>query len=107
MSELIQVVKVVEAVQRIPPDVKVTFFSRYDLWMYTAVLDDKLCDDCLEHEKTPRYFGTELRTKFPYLEIVDANTILAKVHPHCRYTLTRIIEWTADDLKWFIGYAGD
>lgn len=88
--------------KRVPPDSKRTFFSKYDLWIYNAVLDNKLCDLCLSYEKTPRYFGNELITKFPYLVIVDENTINANVHPHCRCTLTRKTEWTVDDVKWFV-----
>lgn len=74
--------------------------------MYNAVLDDRLCDDCLEYEKQPRWFGNQLRTEFPYHEILDENRIKAKVHPNCRCTLTRVVDWTLDDIKWFIEYAG-
>jgi len=92
--------------QRISPDAKGPFFGKYDLWMYNAVLDDRLCDDCLGYEKTPRYFGAELIGKFPYLQIVNDNKILAKVHPHCRCTLNRVTVWSPDDIKWFIVYGG-
>jgi len=92
--------------RRVPPDLKGPFFGKYDLWMYNAVLDDRLCDQCLGYEKTPRYFGAELIGKFPYSEIKDNNTILAKVHPNCRCTLNRITDWTMDDIKWFIAYGG-
>ena len=102
---LIQIVKAVDSVKRKPQEYKhFTFFSAYDLWEYTAVLDDRLCEKCLGYEATPRYLGSELRMLFPYLEIVDENTINVNVHPNCRCTLTRITEWTPDILKWFIEY---
>ena len=90
----------------IPPDLKIPFFGKYDIWMYDAVLDSKLCDLCLEFEKTPRYLGNELRSNFPYLEVVDANTIKANVHPNFRCVLHRIVDWSLDDLKWFVSYIG-
>jgi hypothetical protein len=36
------------------------------------------------------FTGLELRAAFPWLEIVDANTIWARVHPNCRCKLWRI-----------------
>jgi len=103
LTEVVQAVMAVqEAQKRIPPDIKKTFFSRFDVWIYHAVLDNKLCDQCLAFEKQPRYFGSEIRSLFPYLEIQDENTIKANVHPHCRCFLTRLTEWNLDDIKWFI-----
>jgi len=108
LTEVVQAVRAVqEAKKRIPPDIKKTFFSRFDVWIYNAVLDNKLCLKCLEFEKTPRYFGDQLRVLFPYLEIVDENTIKANVHPRCRCFLTRLTEWTLDDIKWFILFRKD
>jgi len=91
-----------DATQRKPPNSTVTFFGRYDLWMYHAVLDDKLCDLCLAHEKHPRYLGWHLRLFFPYLKYVNDNKLMANVHPHCRCYLTRVTDWTLDDIKWFV-----
>jgi len=101
--DIVRAVTVVqEAIKRKPLGLDISFFSQYDLWIYHAVLDDRLCLTCLDNEKTPRIFGNELRAKFPYLEIIDENTINAKVHPNCRCLLTRITEWDIDTLKWFI-----
>ena len=114
-SQALEVIEVVKATQRVPPEIPtgVTFFSRYDLWMYDATLDSKLCLDCLENESTPRYFGNELRPKFPHLRVLDTDTIGGPepngnglVHPNCRCRLRRIKKWDADTLRWFIEYAG-
>ena len=116
-SEYMAVVAAVLAFQEkkwIPPDVKIPVFGKYDLWMYDAVLDNKLCLDCLEHEKQPRFLGSELRTKFPYMVVLDENTIGGPepngdglVHPNCRCRLHRVTHWTSDDIKWFVAYIGD
>ena len=102
-----------EAKKRIPPDLKGPFFGEYDLWMYDAVLDNKLCLDCLENEANPRFLGGELRTKFPYMVVLDENTIGGPepngdglVHPNCRCRLRRVTKWSLDDIKWFIDYVG-
>ena len=96
---LAQVVEVVEAVQAIEEakqhiplvyrDV-VTFFGKHDVWMYHAILDYKLCDQCLSFAQQLHYPGDHLRRSFPYLEIVGTDKILANVHPNCRCYLTRI-----------------
>ena len=111
MSQIVTIIQVVKATQRIPVDSRCTFFSRYDLWMHDAVLDNKLCERCLDYETTPRYLGNELRTKFPHLVILDANTIGGPEpngdglhHPHCRCRLLRVVEWTMDDVQWFVEY---
>lgn len=111
IEAVLAAVAVEEATKRIPPGATHTFFSKYDLWMYNAVLDDKLCDICLKYEENPRFFGDQIRTEFPYLEIINENTI--KTHTHmprddnCRCTLTRVTDWSLDDIKWFIAYAGE
>lgn len=104
-----QIVEAVKAVQRVPKELRrKTFFGKYELWMYNAVLDDRLCDICLEFEKNPRFLGSALRTIFPYLEILDEDTIKVHAHmprdDHCRCTLNRVTEWTTDDIKWFVEY---
>lgn len=104
---MVKVARAVDAVRRKPEEYEhITFFSRYNAWVYEAVLDGRLCERCLEFEQNPYFFGTELRSNFPYLEIQDENTILAWVHPNCRCRLHRITEWTPDLLKWYLEYAG-
>jgi hypothetical protein len=78
------------ATQRIPVDLRgQTFFGEFDFWLYTAIDDDKTCWMCKVRDKII-WTGLELRSSFPWLQIVDANTIMAKTHPHCRCPLTRI-----------------
>lgn len=95
MAAIIDVVEAVKAVQRIQPEHRgewnATFFSRLDFWTYHAVFDTKLCDRCAAHAKTLVFAGSDLRGIFPYLEIVDVNTINVNVHPNCRCFLTRKI----------------
>lgn len=114
LLQVIEVVKVVKATQRKPEKYRrLTFFSRYDLWMYDAKIDNKLCLDCLENEATPYYFGTDLRSKWPHLRILDENTIGGEQpsgdgleHPNCRCRLRRVTIWTPTVLEWYIEYAG-
>ena len=96
----------------VPIKKSITFFSKYDLWMYDAVLDNRICTICIGHERTARFFGSELRTTFPYLVILGVDTIGGLeggdglAHPNCRCRLHRITEWDDDTLQWFINYAG-
>ncbi len=80
MTQLAVVVAVaLEAKKRLPSDVPaaITFFSVNDEWVYTAVMDNNVCPLCLQHENKT-YRGNEIRAIFPYLEILDLETI----HPH-------------------------
>lgn len=98
MSHLIHVIHAVTASQdarhRIPLEYrdKITFFSDYDLWAYHYVHDDRVCPVCERHGDMSVIIGSKIRLLFPYLEIVDVNTIRVHEHPHCRCTLTRS-EW--------------
>ncbi len=66
-----------------------TFFSEWDFWTFNSIVDDRTCFSCNVLDKI-MFTGLELRLAFPYLEIIDENTILAHVHPNCRCLLTRI-----------------
>jgi len=68
-----------------------TFFSYLDFWMWQAELDTKVCPICLQHEKTEVFIGNHLRVKFPYLLILDENTIEPRAHPNCRCLLVRFV----------------
>jgi hypothetical protein len=83
---------VVEAVKRINIDVPaaITFFSRNDEWIYTAVYDNVVCDDCLQYENET-LTGDMLRSLFPFLEIQDLETIMVNAHPNCRCRLERVL----------------
>ncbi len=94
-QKLIQVVKAVqEAKKRIDIAVPkaITFFSQHDEWVFTAVYDNKVCHDCLQHEHHI-YNGDMLRALFPDLEIQGLEKILPKVHPNCRCRLDRVQFW--------------
>lgn len=84
------VLAVVEAMDRIPDELAdLTFFSRYDLWYYFAIMDDVTCILCSAYNGQVLY-GTHLRYLFKYLEIEDDNLILPKQHPNCRCELRRM-----------------
>jgi len=70
-----------------------TFFSEYDLWQYVPVYDEKLCPKCEAYALIGVFKGTELRSKFEFLTISDEDHIYAKVHPHCRCELFRILSF--------------
>lgn len=90
--QIINVIEVVKAVQRVPSGAKKTFFGMYDLWRYHAVFDVKLCDRCMRYAETYYYVGKWLRGLFPYLEITGEDTIKVNLHPHCRCELHRITD---------------
>jgi len=105
-SELIAVARVVKAVQIVEGALKrrtfptrygVTFFSIQDVWLYHGVTDSKICPVCRDHEQTYEFRGNHLRATFPYLEIMDENTIKANVHPNCRCYLVRFIGEPEED----------
>lgn len=84
------VAAVLEAQKRLPSDVPkaITFFSRNDVWAYTAVMDNRVCPLCLQYEHKT-LTGDMLRSLFPFLEIQDLETILPNIHPNCRCHLDR------------------
>ena len=91
----VEVVQIVEAVEearkRIPVGQRpgITYFSVYDVWLFQAVQDTKTCSLCNHYETWGEITGNMLRHEFPYLEIMDENTIKANIHPHCRCFLVR------------------
>ena len=103
-SEQIAVVAAVIAFEgakkRIPVGQRpgVTYFSMYDTWLFDATLDSKVCDLCRYYEEWGEIRGDLLRTEFPFLVILDENTIGGPgvggdglVHPNCRCRLIRKI----------------
>jgi hypothetical protein len=67
-------------------------FSENDFWQYRTVSDDSLCPLCQTYRNLT-FQGHELLTLFPYLEVVDQNTINVNNHmprdPNCRCRLER------------------
>jgi hypothetical protein len=96
-SELCQIIDAVKAVEEakkrldFPLRSGVTFFSQRDIWIFQAQADSKTCPSCNGAEDVSRWYGNHLRLFFPYLEIIDENTIYPHVHPNCRCRLVRYI----------------
>ena len=81
---------VLEAIKRIPPHLKgTTFFSANDQWFYIAMSDDRVCPEC-DELNGGIFDGNYLRYVFPWLRVMDEDTIFPMVHPHCRCILHRI-----------------
>ena len=82
-----------EATKRIPDDLAdIPFFGREDTWAYVAVLDDALCDECENFQEIGVFYGDSLRSVFPYMLIINEDTIAVSVHPNCRCFLFRLEE---------------
>ena len=99
VMQALKVVYAVEAVEkakkRINIDVpkRITFFSVNDEWIYTAVLtDNRVCDACLQYE-FGTFTGNQLRSIFPYLEVISLEQIHPHTHPNCRCHLDRVLWW--------------
>jgi hypothetical protein len=97
LQQLIRTVKAVQAVdavKRKPEEYRrQSFFGEYDLWLYVAVYDDRLCNLCWAYAKQQVFRGSSLRSLFPYLTIEDNDMIRVHVHPHCRCQLLRILDF--------------
>ena len=101
LTEVVQAVRAVqEAQKRISPEMPkwkgATFFSKQDVWLYDARMDSKVCSKCRQYEDIGQFLGSHIRLIFPYLTILDMNTIGGPepggdglVHPHCRCRLRR------------------
>lgn len=99
--QALKAVKIVEAVKtrprvdsktRIFISTPLTFFSKYDEWLYIEISDSRLCPVCRANAEMENgvYRGNRLRAFFPYLEILDENTIKVNQHPNCRCVLVRL-----------------
>ena len=94
-----------EALKRKPDDYKGTsFFGKYDLWTYIAIMDDRTCQRCSVHDQTINA-GDLLRAVFPYLQIIGQDQIHPHVHPNCRCVLLRVtdladyIDYTSPEIQ--------
>lgn len=95
---VVEVVKAVRAVEVLKEYTRskfskdIPFFTENDFWKYHTVSDDRTCTLCMAYANMT-FQGAELLTLFPYLEVVDANTIRANTHlprdPNCRCWLSR------------------
>ena len=101
LTEIIDVVRSVREAQRRVYIGGATFFGKQDIWLYVEVSDQKLCPVCRGFaqagvgDNVGEYRGNRIRGFFPYLEILDVNTIKVNVHPNCRCVLVRVhrINW--------------
>lgn len=90
LLNVVEVLEVAEASQRKPIIYgDVTFFGANDEWYYTAYNIGNTCDVCGDMDGET-FYGYDLRSRFPYLVIIDENTIYAKVHPNCACILSRL-----------------
>lgn len=98
MLDAVRAVQLVKARSRKPSGWRMTFFSERDHWWFDGVLDARICPACKEMDWVRDFNGVHLRRDFPYLMILDPNTIggpgpggRGLVHPHCRCRLRRKI----------------
>jgi len=93
-AAVVAVMAVLEAWKRIPPHLRgTTFFSAEDQWFYIAVGDDRVCDDCAE--LNGRIFdGNYIRYLYPFLMVMDEDTLFVNYHPNCRCILHRVARLT-------------
>jgi hypothetical protein len=90
--EAVQVVLAVEkARQRIPEGSHKTFFGLNDWWQYDKSDSPHMCHQCDFYGDIKFFNGTDIRTTFPELEIIDDDTINPNVHPNCMCLLTRVL----------------
>jgi hypothetical protein len=88
-TTLVNVVAAIEEAKRRIFIDGVTFFSKNDIWLYIEIGDQKLCNRCRFNAQHQPFTGDYLRALFPYLEILDANTIAVNEHPNCRCVMVR------------------
>jgi hypothetical protein len=89
--EVIQLVQAVEkAKQRIPAEHRgPTYYSSEDVWLYEQSDHPNMCEECGSYNLN-NFSGSDLRSMFPWHEVIDENFIYPKVHPHCFCGLVRL-----------------
>jgi hypothetical protein len=89
VGAVVAVQSVFEATSRIPSGLRgLTFYGVDDEWLFLESGHKNMCDDCGSFN-LQIFSGRELRRRFPYHRILDANTIAAMVHLHCGCLLVR------------------
>jgi hypothetical protein len=90
LFSIVDAIDVLEAFKRIPEEFRgFTFFGVDDRWLYLKSGNPNLCENCLGYDGEV-FYGDSLRVEFPYLRIIDENTINPNVHPHCECLLIRV-----------------
>jgi hypothetical protein len=94
--QAIEAVRVMQDKRWIPEELHDrTFFSYQDVWHYISISDDRRCKYCEMYDGED-YFGDQIRTFFPDLEIRSPNIIDVNVHltlwnkDTCRCKLVRV-----------------
>lgn len=97
----LQLIEVIEAVRKyeqrmaektwIHHDTELTFFGVNDWWIYGQSESPNMCGQCDFYGNIKFFNGTDIRGTFPYLNILDDDTIEPWVHPHCGCLLTRVL----------------
>jgi len=92
-TQLSQIVEAVRAFEKQwkPQGNRSTFFGSMDIWYYLAINDNDTCTACLMLNQGV-YMGIDLRKLFPFLEVINDDQILPRVHPNCRCTMLRITD---------------
>jgi hypothetical protein len=117
-QEIMAVVEAVRAVhegarQRVPDALKrkTTFFTAMDTWFYVGQYDPETqCDYCRGFDGN-FYLGSELRTRFPDLQIESEDLIWVNYHQTlwgkdtCKCYLTRVKDTT--DVAYGLGKGVD
>ena len=88
MMSDVELVGVLEAVRRIPDGIsrRRPFFTQGTLWFFLATAG--ACPTCQGYSGSI-FAGDELRSEFPYLNVLDEDTIAPDIHPNCNCTLHR------------------
>lgn len=80
MLRAVQAAQAVQDKRWIPEELEDRgFFSRLDVWHYISISDDRRCWYC-EQLDGHDYYGDELRSFFPHLEIRSGNVIDVNLH---------------------------
>ena len=70
----------------------VTFFTSYDYWaLHLVNAKTGPCGKCQYYSGVGVLTGDLLQGMFPYLKVVDDNTIKCDIHPNCKCYLTRVL----------------
>ncbi len=101
---MLAAIEAIKAVKRIdiPTRSGVTFFSGEDIWLYQLNEIPTTCEDCKNYADIAGSMGglngNYIRSLFPYLMILDENTIGGQgeggdglAHPHCGCRLIRFV----------------
>jgi hypothetical protein len=81
--------KVQTDARRIPEEFRgPTYFGTFDEWIYNTEETETVCEVC-ESYNLETFYGHEIRSTFPYWQIIDFNVIYPSVHPNCRCRLVR------------------